>query len=170
MSQVATYTTVADLDLDRIAELYALTGLELEPLDGGAANSSFRATADQGAFVLTVLDNLVIRPTGGLAILDWETVSLDSALLDLGMTLLGLANTGGRLDRDRAARIVDGYTKARPLDQEELDALPAQIEHAALIIAFHRYYRHNVRFPNPAKSDIHTEMIGFVESLGGLVL
>lgn len=302
---MATYTTVADLDLALIGETYGLTGLVLESLGGGAANSSFRAGTDQGDFVLTVLDNhdhasalrlaahtealfalgmptakvvsnamgdavspldgrlvllkrwidgqvldslpdgllpeagallarlhqlppsgvpelpvgtrrlsaqhlkaidgfqdekfadwlrerlaavgeqeaslpgrarvishgdvftdnLVVRSAGGLAVLDWETVSLDSALLDLGMTLLGLANTGGRLDRDRATLIVDGYTRVRPLAREELDALPGQVEHAALIIAFHRYYRHNVRFPDPAKSDIHIEMIGFIDSL-----
>ncbi|MEO3782851.1 phosphotransferase [Actinocorallia sp. B10E7] len=302
---MATYTTVADLDLALITEAYGLSGLVLEPLGGGAANSSFKAGADQGDFVLTVLDNhdrtsafrlaahtealfalgmptaevvrnaegdavssldgrlfllkrwidgdvldslpaellpeagallarlhklppsgvpelpagtrrlsaghlkaiddfqdrkfadwlsgrlaaveeqeaglpervrvishgdvftdnLVVLRSGGLAVLDWETVSLDSALLDLGMTLLGLANVGGRLDRDRAALVVDGYTRVRPLGQEELDALPGQVEHAALIIAFHRYHRHNVRFPDPAKSDIHTEMIGFIDSL-----
>ncbi|WP_170201524.1 phosphotransferase [Actinocorallia herbida] len=304
---MATYTTVADLDLAGISALYSLTGLALEPLAGGAANSSFRATSDQGTHVLTILDNhdhasalrlaehtealfslglptveivrnaagdsvslldgkpillkswipgrsvdelppdllpaagallarlhmlptdrvpqlpagtrrlspaheaaivdfpdrefaawltarlaavrdreaglppraqvishgdvftdnLVVRPTGDLALLDWETVSLDSDLLDLGMTLLGLANAGGRLDAGRAALIVDGYTKTRPLTPADLAALPDHTEHAALIIAFHRYHRHNIRFPNPAKAVIHREMIAFVDSLEG---
>lgn len=29
-------------------------------------------------------------------------------------------------------------------------------------------YRHNVRFPDPRKSQLHVELIGFVESLAGL--
>ncbi|MFP8884984.1 MULTISPECIES: hypothetical protein [Streptomyces] len=40
-----------------------------------------------------------------------------------------------------------------------------EIEQAALIIAFHCYYRHNVRFPDPARSTYHTEMIKFVDSV-----
>lgn len=110
-------------------------------------------------------DNLIVRPDGTLALIDWETVSLDGAVLDLGMTLLGLANTNGTLDRDKADPIVTGYTRQRPLTEAQLAALPGEIEHAALIIAFHRYYRHNVRFPDPAKSHMHIEMIGFVDSL-----
>jgi hypothetical protein len=42
-----------------------------------------------------------------------------------------------------------------------------EIEHAGLIIAFHRYYRHNVRLPNPSKSSYHTELIKFVDSVDG---
>jgi len=41
-----------------------------------------------------------------------------------------------------------------------------EIEHAALIIGFHRYYRHNVRFPNPAKAKYHEAMVRFAESVG----
>ncbi|MEU4966780.1 hypothetical protein [Streptomyces smyrnaeus] len=48
---------------------------------------------------------------------------------------------------------------------EDAAALPMEIVHAALIIAFHRYYRHNIRFPDPAKSSIHNEMIQFVDSV-----
>ncbi|MEW2219083.1 hypothetical protein AB0939_07155 [Streptomyces sp. NPDC006990] len=40
-----------------------------------------------------------------------------------------------------------------------------EIVHAALIIAFHRFYRHNIRFPDPAKSSIHNGMIQFVDSV-----
>jgi homoserine kinase type II len=112
-------------------------------------------------------DNLIVRPDGRLAIIDWETVSLDSALVDLGMALLGLAKIGGRLDHARAYEIVTGYLATRALPEDELAALPAAIEYAALIIAFHRYYRHNVRFPDERKSRLHVEMIGFVESLAG---
>ncbi|GAA4623806.1 homoserine kinase [Actinoallomurus vinaceus] len=303
---MATYTSIDDLDLGQIAARYGWENLHLAALHGGAANSSFRATAKQGDFVLTILDNhdlagaealaartealfrlgvpttevipdvdgrtisvisgrpvmvkrwiegqvvdplpsrllstagellahlhdlpqdvpdlpaktrrlspehlqlidefpnrrfadwlserldavqreevalppapdvvshgdlfadnLIVRPDDELAVIDWETVSLDSALLDLGMSLLGLAKVDGRLDHDRAHQIVTGYTKVRPLSDEEVAALPAEVEHAALIIAFHRYHRHNIRFPDKRKCHLHEEMYGFVDSLAG---
>jgi homoserine kinase type II len=304
---VATYSTVDDIDGHHICKQYGLDLLSLEPLDGGAANSSFKATTGQGPFVLTVLDNhdaasahrlavhtdamfrlgmptaevvrnltgqmvtavgdrlvmlkrwipgqvldrlpddllptagellaelhrlppaqvpdlpvgtrrlssehhaaittfpdqefarwlterladvhdreadladggqvishgdvfsdnLIVRPDRRLAIIDWETISLDSPLLDLGMTVLGLAKDDGRLSPHRANLIVKGYVVTRPLSAEELRTLAVHIEHAALIIAFHRYYRHNIRFPDPAKRHLHAELIGFVDSLGG---
>jgi homoserine kinase type II len=89
-------------------------------------------------------------------------------VLDLGMAILGLCRVNGRLDHDRTLQLIDGYTAELPLTAEEHAAQPDEVEHAALIIAFHRYYRHNVRFPDPAKSHLHTELIDFVESLTGL--
>lgn len=301
---MATYTSADELDLASIAKRYGFDDISLEPLNGGAANSSFKAGCEQGEFVLTVLDNhdqrsaeilaahtralfergmptaevvsnidgddislvdgrcmllkrwipgqvveplphdllekagrllaqlhglrpdvpnlpvgtrrlstvqvalvdgfpdhafaqwltkhldavqrreahltqvpdvishgdlftdnLLVKPDGELAIIDWETVSLDSALLDLGMTLLGLAKVDGRLDQEAAGRILHGYDAVRPLSPEHADAVRSEVEHAALIIAFHRYYRHNIRFPDAAKSRIHEELIGFVQSL-----
>ncbi|GAA4132304.1 hypothetical protein GCM10022416_11940 [Actinomadura keratinilytica] len=41
-----------------------------------------RARPDHARFS----DNLIVRPDRRLAIIDWETISLDSPLLDLGMT------------------------------------------------------------------------------------
>jgi hypothetical protein len=58
--------------------------------------------------------------------------------------------------------------RKRPLSRKELAGIPIAAEHAALIIAFHRYHRHNVRFPDPHKSQLHVELIGFVESLASL--
>lgn len=304
---MATYTSADDIDDAAVAASYGLTRLTLEPLGGGAANSSFKATASQGTFVLTILDNhdhasacrlalhteamfrlgmptaevvhnargdavstirerpvllkhwipghaaarltddglreagdmlarlhdlppaevpdlpvgtrrlsalhleaidefpdqefadwlrsglatvraqedrltdgsvichgdvftdnLIVRPDETLAIIDWETVSLDGPLLDLGMTLLGLANENGHLDKERADRVISGYAARRPLNPEQYATLPWEVEHAALIIAFHRYYRHNVRFPDPTKSHIYREMVGFVNSVGRL--
>jgi homoserine kinase type II len=71
------------------------------------------------------------------------------------------------LDHERALQIVVGYTRERPLSEKELTALPTATEHAALIIAFHRYYRHNVWFPDLRKSQLPVELIDFLESLAG---
>ena len=110
-------------------------------------------------------DNVIVRQDGQLAILDWETISLDDPLLDLGMAAVGLAQEDGLLVPERLDALVTGYREIAPLSEEDIAALPLEIEHAALIIAFHRYYRHNIRFPNPAKSTLHTEMIKFVDSV-----
>ncbi len=112
-------------------------------------------------------DNIVVNDGSRLTLLDWETLSLDDPLLDLGMTAVGLAQENGRLAVERVRALVDGYRSVVPLTDEDLAALPTAIEHAALIIAFHRYYRHNVRFPNPDKQTIHLAMIDFVDSIDG---
>ncbi|MEO3974232.1 phosphotransferase [Streptomyces sp. CAU 1734] len=110
-------------------------------------------------------DNVIVRQDGRLSVLDWETVSIDDPLLDLGMAAVGLAKVDGLLVADRLNALVAGYQEVVPLSETDAAALPVEIEHAALIIAFHRYHRHNVRFPNPDKSRIHEEMYGFVESV-----
>ncbi|MFI8307215.1 phosphotransferase [Streptomyces sp. NPDC085927] len=111
-------------------------------------------------------DNVIVRDDGGLSVLDWETISLDDPLLDLGMAAVGLAqDEAGLLATDRLHALLGGYEKSRPLTAVDRAILPLEIEHAALIIAFHRYHRHNVRFPNPGKATYHRAMVRFTESV-----
>lgn len=112
-------------------------------------------------------DNIIVGADGRLTVLDWETVSLDDPLLDLGMAAVGLTQEGGELAPSRLKALVEGYEQVCPLAEEDRSALPTEIIHAALIIAFHRYYRHNIRFPDTGKSGYHLEMIKFVESAEG---
>ncbi|MDQ0407495.1 phosphotransferase [Streptomyces sp. NPDC000349] len=115
-------------------------------------------------------DNVIVREDGGLSVLDWETISLDDPLLDLGMAAVGLAqDSAGLLDTERFHALLDGYEKTRPLTAVDRAILPLEIEHAALIIAFHRYYRHNVRFPNPQRATYHRAMVRYTESVGDRV-
>lgn len=111
-------------------------------------------------------DNVIVRDDGTLSVLDWETVSLDDPLLDLGMAAVGLAAEDDVLVPERLSALVTGYQDLASLSEADAAALPLEIEHAACIIAFHRYYRHNVRFPDPSKSTYHLKMIKFVESVG----
>lgn len=110
-------------------------------------------------------DNVIVRADGGLSVLDWETVSVDDPLLDLGMAAVGLAMGDGVLASERVHALVEGYSEVRALPASDVSALRDEIEHAALIIAFHRYYRHNIRFPDPEKSAMHLAMVRFVESI-----
>lgn len=114
-------------------------------------------------------DNVVVRQDGQLSVLDWETISLDDPLLDLGMAAVGLAQNDGVLDPERLESLLAGYRDIAPLSDQDAEALPLEVMHAALIIAFHRYYRHNIRFPDPAKSTIHRAMIRFVDSVESVI-
>jgi len=55
---MAKYTVLQANDIQNIAHLYGLTVDTFEPMEGGAANSSFRLNATQGDFVLTVFDSM----------------------------------------------------------------------------------------------------------------
>jgi len=111
-------------------------------------------------------DNLIVGPDGSLSIIDWETASLDDPLLDLGMAAVGLCQDAkGLLSTDRVHQLLQGYAAQRPLSDEDLAELPTEIVHAALIIAFHRYYRHTIRYPNPERATYHRPMMEFAASV-----
>ncbi|EST29292.1 hypothetical protein N566_22375 [Streptomycetaceae bacterium MP113-05] len=132
----------------------------------GAARAA--TTAERPAVVChgdLFADNIIVRPDSTLAVLDWETASLDDPLLDLGMAVVGLAQEDHALLPERMQLLVEGYTSVRPLTETDLAELSSQVGLAAAIIAFHRYYRHNVRYPNPAKADIHRHLIRFCDSV-----
>lgn len=90
---------------------------------------------------------------------------MDDPLLDLGMAIIGLARIDGRVVGEYASRIIAGYRSVRPLTDADLTILPSLVEYAALVIAFHRYYRHNVRFPNSERADSHRPIVRLVESM-----
>lgn len=113
-------------------------------------------------------DNIICRPDGTIAVIDWETISLDDPLLDLGMAAVGLAQEDGLLSSRRLHLLIDGYTSVRDLSAGDLGELPTEIRHAALIIAFHRYYRHNVRYPDRQKARMHLKMVDFADSVDPL--
>lgn len=108
-------------------------------------------------------DNIVVRPDGSLAILDWETATVDDPLLDIGMALVGHARVGEALSQERAGEFIVGYREAGDLEDGDLRQLPRAVQHAALIIAFHRYHRHNVRFPDMAKAQMFREMMDIAD-------
>ncbi|MET8406426.1 phosphotransferase [Streptomyces sp900116325] len=101
-----------------------------------------------------------------ISVIDWETATWDDPLLDIGMALVSIAPIGTRYDPVRASAFLSGYRESGEdngmQDQDLLDA----IEHAALILAFHRYNRHHLRFPDPSKQNLYKEAVNFAESLG----
>lgn len=59
-------------------------------------------------------DNVIVRTDGSLTVLDWETISLDDPLLDLGMAAVGLAQENGELAPERVKALVAELRADRP--------------------------------------------------------
>ncbi|MFB9686005.1 phosphotransferase [Amycolatopsis plumensis] len=103
-------------------------------------------------------DNLVLGENGRLAVLDWETAALDLPVVDLGMTLYALCRTDGRFDLARARQLLSGYAEVWPPSGQEWDLLLPAITHAAVLIGYHRYRRHHIRYPDKAKQHLYLEV------------
>jgi homoserine kinase type II len=110
-------------------------------------------------------DNLVVCNNNQLAVLDWETATRDLLVLDIGMAIVGLCRQDGKFLARDASDLLTGYESRRPLGPQERETLrPASI-YACLVIAYHRYLRHNVTHPDPDKRHLYLEIPDFVQSL-----
>lgn len=110
-------------------------------------------------------DNLIIEADNRIAIVDWETASNDIPLLDLGWAIVGFAGRNGRLDANRLSIFMAGYESVRPLSSEERQYLHSAVLYATTLLAYFRYVRHHIRFPNPAKQNLYSEMYDLAESI-----
>ncbi len=110
--------------------------------------------------------NIVISPSATTAeptlwTIDWETVTIDDPMLDCGMSALYTCVTDNRISQERLKLFAEGYDRSgRELENDRI--LPS-IEYAAVIVAFHRYRRHNIRFPDPKRKDYYRLMVDFVD-------
>jgi homoserine kinase type II len=157
------HTTVSVEALDPPARHGArrLTASDVASLDGAAdagfvdwLKSSLADAGDPAADGRVAVchgdlfpDNIIERPDGTLVVIDWETLSLDDPLYDLGMAVVGLATraSDARIDPRRLAPLVSGYVRENPSVAGELDRLPGSIAAAAAEIGFHRYRRYLAR-------------------------
>ena len=111
------------------------------------------------------LDNLLWDEYGVVTVLDWETASRDTLVLDIGVTAVSMCRTDGALDRQKLSSLLRGYYESRTLSTEERCAVLPFAYYAAVVLCFHRYVRHNVRFPSQAKSQLWVELADFAELL-----
>ena len=65
----------------------------------------------------------------------------------------------------RINRLVRGYQSVRPLIELESDLLFDATIYASAMLAFHRFVRHNVRYPDPAKRDLHRELVYLADAV-----
>ncbi|MCH2058438.1 MAG: hypothetical protein MK214_17875, partial [Thalassotalea sp.] len=57
--------------------------------------------------------------------------------------------------------IIAGYEEIRVLTEEERNVLFIATGYAASMLAFHRFFRHVVRYPNPEKFNFFGEQMRF---------
>jgi homoserine kinase type II len=106
--------------------------------------------------------NIVISATGeDMWTIDWETVTIDDPMLDCGMSAMNMCVADNRLSPQRLKLFAEGYRRSGCWFEE--DRIRPSVEYAAVIVAFHRYRRHNIRFPNPERKDYYRLMVDFVE-------
>lgn len=110
-------------------------------------------------------DNLVVREDGSIAVLDWETSSIDTATVDLGFAIVGLASVDGLFDIRRMHAFLNGYENERALSAAESALLRQSVVYAGVRSAYFRYVRHHIWFPDPAKFDLYQKMQRFVTSV-----
>lgn len=110
-------------------------------------------------------DNIVVGPGETLALLDWETAVIDLPVVDLGMAVFGLCRSDGQFRPDRAVALIEGYQRAHVLCAAEHELLLPATVYAALLIGYHRYVRHHIRYPAPARQHLYREIPPFVNSL-----
>ncbi|MGB3811324.1 MAG: phosphotransferase [Parvibaculum sp.] len=119
---------------------------------------------ERDAFVFThgdlFPDNIIERPDGSLVPIDWEAAAMDSALFDLGITLVTAASAKDGFSDARVGTMIDGYRRMRVFDWDDELILKAG-KYATAMLAFSRFMRHHIRFPNPAMHDSYKEMLAF---------
>ena len=110
-------------------------------------------------------DNLVVRYNGELAVLDWETASDELLALDIGIAVVGLCRSNGRLAPASARKLISGYQDYRKMEPDELAMMRDVVVYSAIVIAYYRYYRHRIFRPSRSKACLYQEIPPFVESV-----
>lgn len=114
-------------------------------------------------------DNLLLTDGNTLVALDWETATIEPFTLDIGICAVALCRTEGQFDEKRFAELLVGYDKQRPISQAERSSLFVAVRYANAMLAYHRYVRHNIRYPDPAKADLYQELLNFAYRVRGQV-
>lgn len=110
-------------------------------------------------------DNLLLTDSDKLVILDWETATIEPFVLDIGICAVAFCRTNGRFDKEGFVKLLTGYEERRPLGREEQLLLLVAVRYANAMLAYHRYVRHNIRYPDPAKADLYQELLDFAYRL-----
>lgn len=110
-------------------------------------------------------DNTLIVEPNKVVILDWELAGNDPAVLDLGMSFLGMCQTGNQLDSHKVNELLRGYLSERSLSEAELASLPVTTYYSAAVIALSRYVRMQITHVNPERADWYKDMIEIGDSV-----
>lgn len=111
-------------------------------------------------------DNILELPNDDLVPIDWETATIDSTILDVGIAAVSAVMQNIPV-ADFITPLLQGYsqlqqcsaTRSVTATAEEVGLATA---YACTLMSYHRYLRQNVNYPNPKYSKIYKELLPFV--------
>eukprot|EP01128_Nolandella_sp_AFSM9_P009449 TRINITY_DN6049_c0_g1_i1.p1 TRINITY_DN6049_c0_g1~~TRINITY_DN6049_c0_g1_i1.p1 ORF type:complete len:328 (+),score=61.73 TRINITY_DN6049_c0_g1_i1:37-984(+) len=98
-----------------------------------------------------------------LTIIDFEEISYDYAMLDVGMTIIGCCCKDGKMDLQKREALLSGYTSTRTLSEQELDLIQLFTRFSAASIVAWRFRQFNIAFPDEERKDLWKEMLPLVK-------
>jgi len=104
-------------------------------------------------------DNVLFEKNKIKAIIDFEEACNYYLIFDLGMGVLGLCRTGGKIDLNKTRALIKGYEQIRSLGFSERDSLQLFIEYAAIATSWWRFWKYNIDSPNPDLRNKHWKMV-----------
>ncbi|MCH7784807.1 MAG: homoserine kinase [Bacteroidetes bacterium] len=104
-------------------------------------------------------DNVLFENNKIKAIIDFEEACNYYFIFDLGMGVLGLCRTDGKIDLAKTRALIKGYEQVRSLDFLEKDSLQLFIEYGAIATSWWRFWKYNIHSPSLNLGDKHWEMV-----------
>ena len=77
-------------------------------------------------------DNMLFDGPALKAVLDWEEVGINAAVLDVGHAVYGFCRQNGQIIEANSKALLSGYTAVRPLQEQELINLCRAVQYVAL--------------------------------------
>lgn len=105
-------------------------------------------------------DNILELRDGRLVAIDWETATVDSTVLDIGISTVTAVKHGIPVP-EFLEQLLDGYRSAAGVAPSLHEAIAATA-YACVLMSYHRYVRQNIRYPDPLRADIYKELLPFV--------
>jgi homoserine kinase type II len=89
-------------------------------------------------------DNVLFEDGKIKAIIDFEEACQYYLNFDLGMGILGLCRTNGKIDLTKVNALITGYEQIRLLEPLEKELLPLFIKYAAIATSWWRFWKYNI--------------------------
>ncbi|MEM6316429.1 MAG: homoserine kinase [Bacteroidota bacterium] len=109
--------------------------------------------------------NVIVAPDGKPTVMDFEEACHYYRVFDLGMAIVGLCSSEGKVDLDKMNALIKGYETVNPLLPKEKQQLPLFIIYAATATAFWRFRQFNLLVPNEERKEDYKEMQTIADSI-----
>lgn len=111
-------------------------------------------------------DNILEKPDGTLVAIDWETVTVDAIVLDIGIAAVSAVKSALPV-RAFLQQLLDGYCADPSAPSIAFrDGMMATV-YSCVLMSYHRYVRQNITFPDPTKATIYQDLLPFVMEESG---